>query len=233
MSGGPPGFTNIFKSIGISTGNIGTRLGDVIAGHSVLIPQPPVEFNRNLAMHFLLVESTLLLPTFTLSISHYFSSLCMSQDRHHIIAPLFNETFLRSEMQQFWLSQVAGSASPDFKLHACRIGILMYQITTFSMWIVLSAVFPSISHTILSRASHIMSRKYGAIELRFPNHQMHSKYLQTMQAAENFHRKNSGMRIDPIGAFFIFVIVFMRNKKDRSGGQKAAAPGSALQSSNW
>lgn len=198
-----------------------------MAGHSVMITGAPTKFDRALARHFVFVESTVIVPTFCLSIVHYWSSFFSSPERVSLLPAVQGEVAARSEMLCHWTRHIAPNNEPSY--WAVRLGALAYQFATFPLWLCLTAAAPALVHGAIGRSDHILYHKYGAIEPGFPAIEMHGRYVTALRNAEKFHMQQAAtVNTDVLAGIvlvFLTLLGFGGRRRGRSGAHSGADGG--------
>lgn len=196
-----PDLSSYFKWYPVGAGEF---LGDMIAGHNAFIQDVPKNFDAAHAKHFALVESASIVPAFTLSIVHYFSTYCQFPSRGDLIAPLQKECGEKSLAIRFWMNQFASKQALESV--PWRVGLLSLQIATFPFWLLLSSASPAVVHCTLLRINHIMASKYACVSKNAP------PYVTTAgksaEAAEGFHRGHTHCTTDFGAAICVLLLLW-------------------------
>lgn len=184
-----PDLSKHFKWYPVGAGEF---LGDMIAGHNAFIQDIPKSFDAAHAKHFALVESAAIVPAFSLSIVHYFSTYCQFPSRGELVPHLQRECNDKSLCIRFWTDKFASKQAMESV--PWRIGLLTLQVTTFPFWLLLSSASPAVVHSTLLRINHIMASKYSCVSKNAPP--FVSTAVKSAEAAESFHRMHTHCTTD-------------------------------------
>jgi hypothetical protein len=102
---------------------------------------------------------------------------------------------------------------------AARIAILTIQVSTFPLWLMVSAWSPASVHECLGTATDLLQQKYVATTKGAP-HDFYTPNIDRMTAAKQQHMNNRSLTTDFAAALFVTLFLFI---SPRSAGKVATA----------
>lgn len=183
----------------------GEFLGNFLAGHNLFIADIPKKFDKAHARHFSLVEGLTIVPLFTLTTVHYFSTFCQFPNRARLVPPLCRELGAKTALQNEWM-QVLQQKSPTDAL-AWRLAMLALQVGCYPLCLLLSCVAPQMVHATLEYTNHILATKYECISAG-PALAFIGANVAQCRSAEDFHRQQVTLPTDFGAAVVLLLMVF-------------------------
>ena len=191
--------------IGAYPRKIGDGLAEGLVGNSAFIKDVPKGFDKEHARHFFLVEGVAIMPLYTLSIVHYFSSFCKYGERKDLIVPLQAQQAESLASIHFWLDQLDKKNPTEGVL--VRTLFLAMQVVTFPFWLVLATTAPPVCHCFQEHANSILATKYAAISNKSPP--FVDKRGRQCELGQGFHNANSLIKTDMVAVGVILFIYYM------------------------
>jgi hypothetical protein len=186
-------------------------VGRWIAGHSLFISGQPNAFTPLLAKHFLTVEAVMLPASLALAGSHFVASMALNDAQ-------LSEVSARQGAIIFWTKQFTSDRA-ELPNVAARIAILTIQVSTFPLWLMVSAWSPASVHECLGTATDLLQQKYVATTKGAP-HDFYTPNIDRMTAAKQQHMNNRSLTTDFAAALFVTLFLFI---SPRSAGKVATA----------
>ncbi|RHW73006.1 hypothetical protein DPX39_040061300 [Trypanosoma brucei equiperdum] len=187
--------------------NGGEFLGNLLVGHNVFIADQPRKYDVCHARHFSLLESLNIVPLFTLTVVHYFSTFLLFPSRRNMIPVLMTELTNKSKMEQEWLEALAAKSPADAV--AWRAAMLLSHLVLFPMFLILSAIAPQLVHATLERTNEILYQKYASISTGAPT--FVKKCMEDARDASTYHSMQLNISTDYVAALIIVVLVLYLN----------------------
>lgn len=203
----------------------GSSLGNAISAHNVFVQGHPTAFHPSLIKHFLLVEATVAVPAFALSVSHYLAALTSHPDRVMLARQCLVESSNRTESVVFWLTQLEPRATDPIAISA-RIMIVALQLIMLPFWMLLSATMPAAVHSTLERANDVLQKKYETSQFGAPGGNMAlPRYAADCGRQYAQHAAVKDMTCSFPALFVILVTLFSLKWSSRPRGGQASAAG--------
>nr|CCC92321.1 conserved hypothetical protein [Trypanosoma congolense IL3000] len=187
--------------------NGGEFLANMLVGHNVFIADQPRKYDVHSARHFSLIESLTIVPLFTLSMVHYFSTFLLFPGRSAMVTVLMTQLTHKAEGEQRWLNVLSEKSPGDAILW--RVAMLLSHIVLFPIFLILSAAAPQLTHATLERANEILYQKYACISKGAPP--FVEKCMEDARSAASYHSQQLSISTDYTAAAVIVLLVLYLN----------------------